>query len=106
MTADSGNPLHTIRADGGVTVNSFVMQTLADLLGIPVQTAGVAESTALGAAFLAGRAIGWWPTPEDLPALKAVGVTYEPDATQTARLADLRTSWAEGVRRSMRWATP
>ena len=106
MAADSGNPLHTIRADGGVTVNRFVMQTLADLLGIPVQTAEVAESTALGAAFLAGKAIGWWPTPGDLPALKSVGVTYEPDLSQAERLASLRRFWAEGVRRSMRWATP
>jgi glycerol kinase len=105
MAADSGNPLHAIRADGGVTVNRFVMQTLADLLGIPVQTAAVAESTALGAAFLAGRAIGWWPTPGDLPALKSVGVTYTPDTSQAERLAALRTFWAEGVRRSMRWAT-
>ncbi len=104
MAADSGNPLRTLRADGGVTVNTFVMQTLADLLNVPVDTAAVAESTALGAAFLAGRAIGWWTAPEDLPALRQVGMTYEPDPSQRERLVEVKRLWAEGVRRSMRWA--
>jgi glycerol kinase len=104
MVAESGNPLRALRVDGGVTANRLVMQTLADLQGVPVHTAAVAESTALGAAYLAGRAIGTWGGPADLPALRAVGVTYEPDPAQSERLATLRGLWAEGVRRSLRWA--
>ena len=103
MGADSGSAMASLRADGGVTVNTLVMQTLADVLGVPVQTAAVAESTALGAAYLAGRAVGLWKSAEDLPALKAVGVTYEPDPARTRQLAALRKLWAEGVRRSLRW---
>jgi glycerol kinase len=104
MAADSGATPRHIRVDGGVTVNTLVMQTLADLLGIPVQTAAVAESTALGAAYLAGLAISVWAEPADLPALSAIGRVYEPDATQTERLAVLRELWEEGVRRSLHWA--
>ena len=70
MTTDSGHSLHSLRADGGVTVNSLVMQTLADVLGIRVETAALAESTALGAAYLAGLAVGVWSKPEDLPMLQ------------------------------------
>jgi glycerol kinase len=104
MASDSGATPSHIRVDGGVTVNAMVMQTLADLLGVPVETAAVAESTALGAAYLAGLAIGVWKTPADLPALRAVGRVYEPDPTRGDDLARLRELWEEGVRRSLRWA--
>ncbi len=103
MTADSGHSLHSLRADGGVTVNALVMQTLADVLGIRVETAALAESTALGAAYLAGLAVGVWSDPEDLAMLHEVGSTYEPHADSSERIARLRLLWAEAVKRSMKW---
>ena len=103
MVADSGHELTELRVDGGVTVNKLVMQTLADVLGIPVHTAAMAESTALGAAYLAGLATGVWRGPDDLEMLRAIGTTYEPDASAVSRLADVRLRWAEAVKRSLKW---
>jgi glycerol kinase len=103
MIADSGHELHALRADGGVTVNSLVMQTLADVLGIRVDVAAMAESTALGAAYLAGLATGIWSGPDDLEMLRAVGRVYEPDATADKRIARLRVLWDEAVKRSLKW---
>jgi glycerol kinase len=103
MVEDSGHELHVLRADGGVTVNSLVMQTLANVLTIPVEVAAMAESTALGAAYLAGLATGVWSSPDDLPMLRKVGRTYDPDAKQQEAMARLRVIWAEAVRRSLKW---
>lgn len=105
MVAESGHALHSLRADGGVTVNRLVMQTLANVLGIRVECAEMAEATALGAAYLAGRAVGVWSAPEDLPMLHGVGAIYEPalDADSVAAVAGLRLRWAEAVKRSLKW---
>ena len=103
MIGDSGRELASIRVDGGVTVNALVMQTLANVLGIPVHVAAMAESTALGAAYLAGLATGVWSGPEDLPMLVGVSHTFEPDPDAVERLCDLRLRWAEAVRRSLKW---
>ena len=103
MTTDAGHELASVRADGGVTVNELVMQTLADVLGVPVNTAALAESTALGAAYLAGHAVEIWKQPADLPLLTEIGRTYEPDPGATERIAHLRVLWAEAVKRSLRW---
>jgi len=105
MEADAGHPLEAVRADGGVTVNSLVMQTLANVLELPVDVAQVAESTALGAAYLAGLAVGLWTKPEDLPLLSAVARTYPSQTDEVERMRDLRVRWAEAVRRSMKWET-
>ena len=106
MVADSGHEIPALRVDGGVTVNVLVMQTLADLLGVPVDRALVPESTALGAAYLAGLAVGVWSEPADLPALKGVSRTFEPAPDAAERFARLRTLWAEAVTRSLRWERP
>ncbi|NTU70720.1 MAG: glycerol kinase GlpK [Coriobacteriia bacterium] len=103
MATDSGHAMPALRVDGGVTVNELVMQTLADLLGVPVNRALVAESTALGVAYLAGLAVGVWTQPTDLPALTGVSRTFEPAPEAAARFADLKIRWAEAVKRSMRW---
>jgi glycerol kinase len=103
MAEGSGAELPSLRVDGGVTVNRLVMQTLADVLDIPVEVAAMAESTALGAAYLAGRATGVWRSPEDLPMLREIAQTYEPNPTDRARLAELRVLWAEAVKRSLKW---
>jgi len=106
MVAESGHQMPALRVDGGVTVNELVMQTLADLLGVPVNRALVAESTALGAAYLAGYATGVWTRPEDLPAMTGISRTFTPSPDASERYADLKIRWAEAVRRSMRWETP
>ncbi len=103
MVTDSGRPLASLRVDGGVTVNALVMQTLADLLGIPIHTAEVAESTAMGAAYLAGLATGVWGGPDDLPALRGVAKTYQPDPAAAERTAELRHLWRRAVPRAMGW---
>lgn len=105
MTSESGRALSSIRADGGVTVNTLVMQTLADVLGIDIDCAEMAESTALGAAYLAGKAVGVWSRPEDLAMLRGVARTYRPvrDPESLARLADLKLRWTEAVKRSLKW---
>ena len=84
-------------------MNSLVMQTLANVLDRPVEVAQLAESTALGAAYLAGLAVGVWSGPDDLPLLTAVARTYPPQPDEVARMADLRVLWAEAVKRSMKW---
>ena len=68
-----------------------------------MEVAQLAESTALGAAYLAGLAVGVWSGPEDLPLLRAVARTYPPQAEEVARMADLRVLWAEAIKRSMKW---
>jgi len=103
MAADSGHSIPLLRVDGGVTVNELVMQTLADVLSIPVDRALIAESTALGAAYLAGLAVGVFTGPEDLPVLRGVSKTFQPNTADAERLADLRIRWAEAVKRSKRW---
>ncbi len=103
MVSDSGHAMPRLRVDGGVTVNELVMQTLADLLDVPVDRALVPESTALGAAYLAGYATGVWSQPADLPALKGVSRTFKPAPDAEERFAELRLRWAEAVKRSLRW---
>lgn len=106
MVADSGHGLENLRVDGGVTVNALAMSTLADVLGVPVHRAQVAESTALGAAYLAGLATGVWSGPEDLPALRGVDRVFEPDPANAERISALKERWAEAVRRSLHWERP
>jgi glycerol kinase len=103
MVADSGHAMPALRVDGGVTVNELVMQTLADLLNVPVNRALVPESTALGVAYLAGLATGVWSAPSDLPALTGVSRTFEPAEDALDRFAGLKVLWAEAVKRSLRW---
>src|SRR5205807_3895233 len=88
---DSGQQLQTLRVDGGMARNAWFLQCQADFLGIPVQQAAHSESTALGAAFLAGLRLGVWPDLDSLRALSAGGRQFEPHLPQdqrTRRLAD------------------
>jgi glycerol kinase len=87
-----------LRADGGAAANSFLMQLQADLLGCVVEVSADVEATALGAAALAGLAIGTWSGVDELaPLLRRGGVRYEPQARPS--LAELREQWALAVRR-------
>ncbi len=99
MEADSGRRLTALRVDGGAVVNNLLMQTQADVLGIPVQRTAVPETTALGAAYLAGLAVGVWSGADELAAHWRCDRTFTPaldDATRDARYE----GWKRAVRRA------
>ena len=101
MTADAGQPLAELRVDGGMTLNSLLMQTQADLLGVSVVRPDASETTALGAAFLAGLGAGVWAE-SDLDALWHESARWEPNPDiDTTRQ---RARWRRAVDRSRDWA--
>jgi len=104
MTA-AGQPTRVLRADGGGTANRFLMQFQSDVLGVPVEVAAIQETTALGAAFLAGLAVGVWKTPEELRERRAIAARYEPKMTRDQR-DGLYGGWQRAVERSRGWVTP
>ncbi|HEV2125827.1 MAG TPA: glycerol kinase GlpK [Chloroflexota bacterium] len=99
MTADSGASLVTMRVDGGAAANNFLMQFQADLLGIPVLRPANLETTAFGAAALAGLATGVWSSQEEIGNTLRAERRFEPQMTSTKR-ADLRAGWRDAVARS------
>ena len=101
----AGQPIDVLRADGGGTANAFLMQLQADLLGIPVEVATVRETTALGAAFLAGLAAGVWTSTDELARRRAVAARFVPTVSADER--DSRhAGWLRAVERSRGWANP
>lgn len=78
MQADSGVPLTTLKVDGGMVVNELLMQFQSDLLGVPVVRPKVIETTALGAAYAAGLAVGFWGSEEAIRTNWAEGKRWEP----------------------------
>jgi glycerol kinase len=102
MEQDSGIPLRSLRVDGGMVVNQLLMRFQADMLNVPVVRPRVLETTALGAAYAAGLAVGYWNGPEDLRANWEVAETWTP-AMDAARRDALTRSWSKAVRRSMEW---
>jgi glycerol kinase len=102
MTADSGLPLTSLRVDGGAARNDLLLQLQADLLGVPVIRPRNVETTAVGAAFLAGLGSGLWPTQESLTAIWQTDSVFEPSIAQDER--DERYSqWRRAVERSLDW---
>jgi glycerol kinase len=102
MEGASGQPLEELRADGGATANAWLMQFQSDMLGVPVAVAELAETTALGAALLAGVGAGAW-TQDDVAKRDAVGARYEPQMSGDERDA-LMQQWQRAVQRSGGWA--
>ena len=102
MTADSGVEVKALRVDGGAVVNNLLMQFQADILGVPVQRPKVAETTALGAAYLAGLAVGFWSSPQEVAQLWAVNRTFEPQMSEDER-ERLYINWKRAVERSEGW---
>jgi glycerol kinase len=92
--------VEVLRADGGASANAFLMQFQADLLGCRVEVAAEHETTALGAAVLAGRAIGLWPDDNAIRSRIRRGAAYEP-AGDRAQLERLRSEWRLAVRRAL-----
>ncbi len=102
VESETGAPLSALRVDGGAAVNDLLMQFQADLLGVPVVRPRVTETTALGAAYLAGLAVGFWPTPEELRSMRQGDARFEPrmDAGERAKR---RATWRRAVERAKSW---
>ncbi len=103
MQSDSGIPITELRADGGMVANQLLMQFQADMLGVPVVRPEVAETTALGAAYAAGLAVGVWSGVEQLAANWAAHARWTPSMPPDRREA-LYKSWKKAVGRSLDWA--
>ena len=97
-------PLAALRVDGGASVNNLLMQFQADVLGVPVVRPQVTETTALGAAYLAGLATGFWASPEDLRSKRQGDARFEPKMSAQER-ADRRGLWQRAVERTRNWTS-
>jgi glycerol kinase len=102
MKADAGIPLKELRVDGGAATNNTLMQFQADLLGVPVVRPAITETTALGAAYLAGIAVGFWKSVNDVSGQWKVDRRFEPAMPQSSAAA-LRARWTEALQRSKGW---
>ncbi len=103
MESDSGLRLTGLRVDGGATRNDTLMQFQADVLGVPVVRPRIQETTALGAAYLAGLGVGFWKSPAELDSQWQAERVFEP-AMDRSRAADLLDGWRRAVERAKQWA--
>ena len=104
MGTEAGLQVPLLRVDGGGTANEFLMQFQADILGIPIQVAAIAETTALGAAYLAGLAVGFWQGTAEIARKWQASRTYEPNMSTDQREV-LYSGWKRAVERAQGWAT-
>ena len=103
MQEDSGVTLRELRVDGGATRNNLLMQFQADILDVPVVRPQVTETTALGAAYLAGLAVGFWRSPADVAAHWRIERRFESTMAQSQR-QQLLEGWHRAVRHTIEWA--
>ena len=103
MEKDTGVPLRELRVDGGASRDAFLMQFQADMLATPVRRPVIRETTALGAAYLAGLAVGIWHDPDELRRQWRCDVSFLPHMTAEQREKN-RRGWAKAVGRSLDWA--
>ncbi len=103
MERDTGLALAELRVDGGASANELLMQFQADLLGVPVVRPEVFETTALGAAYLAGLAVGTWKDAAEISANWKIARRFEP-AMSRDEAAALRAGWEKAVSRAKGWA--
>jgi glycerol kinase len=103
MNADSGIDIKELRVDGGATVNNTLMQFQSDLLRVPVIRPKITETTALGAAYLAGLAVGFWDDIEEIRALWKVDKQFGPEM-ETAKVEELTKGWQRAVKAAISWA--
>jgi glycerol kinase len=103
MERDAGVPLKTLRVDGGAVKNLFLMQFQADILGVPVEVPTVTETTAFGAACLAGLAVGFWQSRAELAARWKVKLRFEPQLSEAER-ERLHHRWRRAVEHARDWA--
>jgi glycerol kinase len=104
MTLDAGGGLAVLRADGGAAVNDSLLQFQADILDVPVERPQVTETTALGAAFLAGLATGVWSSTDEIAATWRLERRFEP-AMDGAERERLLGRWRRAVERARGWAS-
>ena len=104
MAKDSGIALAELRVDGGASKNNLLMQIQADLLGVPVVRPKITETTALGAAYLAGLAIGLWSSTQDIASQWSIDRRFEPSMALADRQAKL-ARWHQALERAKGWAT-
>ncbi len=105
MEADSGVRLTELRVDGGAATNDLLMQLQADLMGVPVVRPALPETTALGAAYLAGLGVGLWKDLDEIAARWRVERIFEP-AMGADKAAGMRALWGRAVERASGWAQP
>jgi glycerol kinase len=103
MSSEAGLQVPLLRVDGGGTANSFLMQFQADILGIPIQVASIAETTALGAAYLAGLATGYWKDTSEIGSKWNAVRVYEPEMSEDRR-ETLYSDWKRAVERAHGWS--
>lgn len=102
MQTDTGIAPQELRVDGGVAMNNFLMQFQADVLGIPVVRPAVTETTALGAAYLAGLAVGFWKSPQEIAAQWRIERQFDPQMPRSQVYA-LRRKWQSALERAKNW---
>ena len=105
MANDAGVPLQELRVDGGAARNNLLMQMQADLLGLPVTRPSNSESTVLGAAFLAGLAVGYWPDQKSIATHWKAERRFEPKINEQER-AHKHEAWKNALSRAQAWAKP
>ena len=99
MEQDAGRPIDALRVDGGASVSDFMMRYQADLLGVPVERPAIVETTAWGAACLAGLGVGLWSDPAEIARELAPGRVYLPQTDRSRELAQ----WRRAVERAKGW---
>lgn len=102
MEEDSGIKLQALKVDGGACENNFLMQFQSDILGVPVERPEVTETTALGAAYLAGLAVGFWNNKEEIAKTWKVDKKFSPSMEEEKKESKYRR-WKKAVNRSLRW---
>jgi glycerol kinase len=102
MNADSGVPLTSLKVDGGMVVNELLMQFQSDILGVPVIRPVVAETTALGAAYAAGLAVGFWKSEDDIRQNWAKDKQWEPGMDEDRRASEY-ANWKRAVTKTLDW---
>ena len=103
MREDAEMGISSLKVDGGASANDFLMQTQADLMGAPVRRPVCVETTAMGAAYLAGLAVGYWSSKEEVIHNWAIDQVFEPSITQDERTAKMK-GWNKAVQYSYGWA--
>ena len=103
MEADSGIPLSSLKVDGGASANSYLVQTQSDICGTPVLRPKCVETTAMGAAYLAGLAVGYWSSTEDVQKNWAVDRRFGPVISAEDRQSRVQ-GWKKAVARTVGWA--
>lgn len=103
MEADSGIRLAALKVDGGASANNFLMQTQADIIQAPVNRPQCVETTAMGAAYLAGLAVGYWSDKEEVIKNWAIDQIFEPKISEEERKKKLK-GWKKAVKYAYGWA--